>query len=77
MSGCRVLIQPLVCQSADPFADLLGTIMSWLQQADILLCIAHVLHLGLAFCACLKAGGTLEREAVLPLIKAWVCDMMV
>eukprot|EP00435_Cladocopium_sp_Y103_P063298 s367_g24.t2 len=34
--------------SVDPFADLLGTIMSWLQQA----------------------GGTLEREAVLPLIKA-------
>eukprot|EP00439_Symbiodinium_sp_Y106_P022806 s3970_g2.t2 len=34
--------------SADPFADLLATIMLWLQQA----------------------GGTLEREAVLPLIKA-------
>ncbi|CAJ1342864.1 unnamed protein product, partial [Effrenium voratum] len=34
--------------SVDPFADLLGIIMSWLQQA----------------------GGTLEREAVLPLIKA-------
>ncbi|CAK9000479.1 unnamed protein product [Durusdinium trenchii] len=34
--------------SVDPFADLLATIMSWLQQA----------------------GGTLQREAVLPLIKA-------
>ncbi|CAE7737245.1 unnamed protein product, partial [Symbiodinium pilosum] len=34
--------------SADPFADLLATIMIWLQQA----------------------GGTLEREAVLPLIRA-------
>eukprot|EP00931_Biecheleriopsis_adriatica_P026252 TRINITY_DN15995_c0_g2_i1.p1 TRINITY_DN15995_c0_g2~~TRINITY_DN15995_c0_g2_i1.p1 ORF type:complete len:1007 (-),score=272.94 TRINITY_DN15995_c0_g2_i1:63-2756(-) len=34
--------------SADPFAELITTVMSWLQQA----------------------GGTLEREAVLPLIKA-------
>lgn len=48
-SDAQVEEQPAsLPHSADPCADLLGTIMSWLQQA----------------------GGTLEREAVLPLIKA-------